>query len=229
MTSASPPSEPSATAKLWFWLVISTAPVASRRTGWLPPWWPNGSLTVARAERGGEQLVAEADAEHRHLAERARGWPRPRTPTAAGSPGPFERNTPSGSARQHLGGRGGRGHDLDVASPDEVAQDRALDAEVVGDDPAVGAVADDVYGSAHVTVATRSTPSVPGSAAAAALSVASSAVPNAPGIAPASRMWRVSRRVSMPAMPGTPWCAQERVEVAVAAPVADDGGRGRGR
>jgi hypothetical protein len=62
-----------------------------------------------------------------------------------------------------------------------------------------------VYGSSQVTVATRSTPSVPGSATAAAFSVTSSAVPKAPGIEPASRMWRVSRRVSTAAMPGTPW------------------------
>ena len=61
-----------------------------------------------------------------------------------------------------------------------------------------------VYGSAQVTVATRSTPSVPGSATAAALRATSSPAPNAPGIAPASRMWRVRRRVSTPAMPGTP-------------------------
>ena len=56
-----------------------------------------------------------------------------------------------------------------------------------------------------VTSATRSTPSVPGSAIAAAFSAVSSAVPKAPGMAPASRMWRVRRRVSMPAMPATPW------------------------
>ncbi len=59
-----------------------------------------------------------------------------------------------------------------------------------------------VYGSAVVTSATRSRPSVPPSACAAASSVSRSATPNAPGIAPAERMWRVRRRVSMPAMPG---------------------------
>ncbi len=55
-----------------------------------------------------------------------------------------------------------------------------------------------------VTSATRSTPSVPGSSRAASLRVTSSAVPKAPAMAPASRMWRVRRRVSMPVIPGTP-------------------------
>ena len=32
------------TAKPWFWLVISTIPVVRSLTGWLAPWWPNGSL-----------------------------------------------------------------------------------------------------------------------------------------------------------------------------------------
>ena len=43
---------------------------------------------------------------------------------------------------------------------------------------------------------------MPPSACAAASSVSRSATPNAPGIAPAERMWRVRRRVSIPAMPG---------------------------
>ncbi len=41
-----------------------------------------------------------------------------------------------------------------------------------------------MYGSAQVTVATRSTPSVPGSATAAAFRATSSPAPNAPGMAP---------------------------------------------
>ena len=39
-----------------------------------------------------------------------------------------------GRAGEHVGGRGRGGHDLDGAERGEVAQDRALDAEVVGDD-----------------------------------------------------------------------------------------------
>src|SRR5437773_10031815 len=34
------------TAKPWFCAVISTLPVARSFTGWLAPWWPNGSLYV---------------------------------------------------------------------------------------------------------------------------------------------------------------------------------------
>jgi hypothetical protein len=40
-----------------------------------------------------------------------------------------------GLASQDLGGRGGGGHDLDGGELAELGEDRALDAEVVGDDP----------------------------------------------------------------------------------------------
>ena len=107
-----PPRPSGATAKLWFWLVISTPPVASRRTGWLPPWWPNGSLKVVAAERRGQQLVAEADAEHGHLAEQA----------ADGLDGVGDRGGVAGAvgeehavglAGQDVGRRSCGGHDLD--------------------------------------------------------------------------------------------------------------------
>ena len=56
--------------------------------------------------------------------------------TAAGSPGPFERKTPSGLAGQDLRRGRRRRNDLDPATDaDQVAEDGALDAEVVGDDP----------------------------------------------------------------------------------------------
>ena len=58
------------TTKPWFCDVISTLPVVWSSTGWLPPWWPNDSFDGAAAEREAEDLVAEADAEHR-LAARA--------------------------------------------------------------------------------------------------------------------------------------------------------------
>ena len=86
------------------------------------------------AERPTEELVAEADAEHRHVAEQPAdgvdgvGHRRP------GRPGPLERNTPAGCASEHVGGGGRRRHHLHVEPRREVAQDRALDAEVVGDD-----------------------------------------------------------------------------------------------
>ena len=65
------PCPSSRTAKPWFWVVISTTPVRRSLTGWLAPRWPNLSLYVVQAEGQGEQLVTEADAEHRHLAEQA--------------------------------------------------------------------------------------------------------------------------------------------------------------
>ena len=105
----------------------------------------------------------------------------------------------------------------------------ALDAEVVGDDPArarrrpcrarcVVTVGDQVD-----AVGARLGHAPPPSAS------TSSAVPNAPGMAPASRRWRVSRRVSMPAMPGTPWRRRNASRSRVAAPAAAAGGPGRGR
>jgi hypothetical protein len=47
------------------------------------------------------------------------------------------------------------------------------------------------------------------SAAAASFRVLSSAVPKAHGMEPASRRWRVRRRVSTPVMAGTPWRARK--------------------
>ena len=57
----------SSTAKPWFWLVMNTRPVSRSCTGWLAPWWPNFIFTVLRAAGEAEDLVAEADAEHRHV------------------------------------------------------------------------------------------------------------------------------------------------------------------
>ena len=92
-------------------------------------------LVGVGAEREAEDLVPEADPEHRHLARPIRVPASTAPTTAAGSPGPFERNTPSGSrARTSLAGRRRR-NDLDsTTGRKKVPQDGALDAEVVGDD-----------------------------------------------------------------------------------------------
>src|SRR5205823_1657780 len=45
---------------------------------------------------------------------------------------------------------------------------------------------------------------------------ADSSVPDAPGSGPASRRWRVSGRVSMPAMPGTRWRRRNSSRLSVA-------------
>ncbi len=101
-----------------------------------------GQLLGRAAEGGGQQLVAEADAEDRDLAEQApdglgRGGHR------RGVAGAVGQEDAVGLAGQHLVGRGPGGHDLDGGQAAEVAQDRGLHAEVVGHDPA-GAVADGV-------------------------------------------------------------------------------------
>ena len=57
------------TAKPWFWLVISTRPgrqVLDRVVGAVVA---ERQLVGLEADRAAEQLVAEADAEHRHLAD----------------------------------------------------------------------------------------------------------------------------------------------------------------
>ena len=71
----------------------------------------------------------------------SRPWMAPMVPvTAAGSPGPLDRNTPSGWRASTSAARGAGRHDLDGGELAEVAEDRRLDAEVVGHDPA-GSVA----------------------------------------------------------------------------------------
>ena len=44
VTSTPSGRDVSSTAKPWFWLVISTRPVASSFTGWFAPRWPILSL-----------------------------------------------------------------------------------------------------------------------------------------------------------------------------------------
>ena len=88
----------SSTAKPWFWLEMKTRPVSRSITGWFAPWWPNFIFTV-RAP----------------AARPSSWWPRqmPKIGTPAsrnariasiayvqgsGSPGPFDRKTPSGTS-----------------------------------------------------------------------------------------------------------------------------------
>ena len=122
-----------------------------------------------------------------------------------GSPGPLERNTPSGSMARTSNADVDAGTIVTSPSPARCRMMVALmpkSKATMRRPPPVEAT---VVGASHVTVDTRSRPSVPGSTVAAAASVARSAVPKAPGMAPASRRWRVRRRVSIPAIPGTPW------------------------
>ncbi len=91
-------------------------------------------LDRAGADRPAEQLVAEADAEDRHLPSRPWIVSTPYE-DIAGSPGPLLRNTPSGSSGEDVGGACRRRHDLDGAERDEVDGDVALHPVVDRDDP----------------------------------------------------------------------------------------------
>ena len=117
-------------------LVISTAPSASRLTGWLAPRWPWCILIVLRADREAEQLVAEADAEqrlaglqqlpdHRHRVFAGRG-------RIAGAVGEEDA---VGLVRHDLvEARGGGHHGDPRAGVGEVAEDVVLGAVVDRDD-----------------------------------------------------------------------------------------------
>jgi hypothetical protein len=147
-------------------------------------------LVGAPPEGQPEQLVPEADPED--------GDP----VNGAGSPGPLERNTPWGSMASTSLAEVDAGTMVKVASslnwrtmvsftPKSNTTTRA------GPWPRV-------MGSPIVTSLTRSRPVVEGAWAAARMSACSPVVPIAHGSAPASRTWRVSRRVSTPVMAGTP-------------------------
>ncbi len=123
--------------------------------------------------------------------------------TAAGSPGPLLRNTPSGRRASPSPAGVDPGTTSTVAISD--SSRRIDDLMPKSYATTRRAPPGTRYGDAVVTSLTRSRPSVPGSASAAAFRVVSSVVPKAAGMAPASRMCRVRRRVSTPAMPGTPW------------------------
>ena len=90
-------------------------------------------LVGVEAERAPEDLVPEADAEQRHVAEQ-RAHVVGRVGDGRGVAGPVGEEHAVGIAGQHL--RRGRvgGHDVDRAAVrEQVGEDGALDAEVVGD------------------------------------------------------------------------------------------------
>ena len=88
-------------------------------------------------QRQAEKLVAEADAEDRHS---PRATPRrfaPPRSRAAGSPGPLERKTPSGSCARTSAARRRAGHRQDRGAPaPQLFVDGALHPVVEGDDAA---------------------------------------------------------------------------------------------
>ena len=92
-----PSSEPSSTTKPWFWLVISIRPEAWSRTGWLAPRWPNLSFHVSAPAASANSWWPRQMPKIGTLSSRPRMVSMAYV-TAAGSPGPLLRNTPSGSS-----------------------------------------------------------------------------------------------------------------------------------
>ena len=162
-----------------------------------------GELVGRGAEGGGQQLVAKADPEHRHRPCAARARISSMTPgRAAGSPGPLERKIAVGLEGQDLVGGGGRrnhGHRGQLA---ELAQHGLLDAEVVGHHP-VRPVAPGEGGRSWSRRHQVDAVGGRGGAGRGHQVRLGRAVPKAQGMDPGSRRWRVSRRVSMPVIPGT--------------------------
>ena len=190
-------------------------------------------LVGPAAEREGEQLVAEADAEQRHPAQELRGSSPGRRRPRPGRPARWRPRRPRASSARIAAApaSGGTTDDLG-AGADEVAQDRALGAAVDHDDDAArrpGGSGDGACGwrrratarapARHASVSVRATsrvrsqPSVPRAARdqlaqLAALGLARR-TPARPGSAPFSRRWSTSARVSNPHPTGTP-CASSR-------------------
>ena len=85
------------TAKPWFWLVISTLPVSEVLDGLVAAAVAELELVGAAADGEAEELVAEADAEDRQLGRDQLADAVDAYSSGAGSPGPFDRKTPSGA------------------------------------------------------------------------------------------------------------------------------------
>ena len=172
--------------------------------------------------------MSEADAEDRRLADqfahlRASGPSR-----GSGSPGPFDRNTPSGLQRQHIFGccvcRNNR-HAR--ARLHQLPQDVPLDAEVIGDHVQIGLPAHLRFARTANTGSTplvplialgvvetrlaRSRPAIEGEFRARSTSSAGSppTVDNTPRMTPRVRRWRTRRRVSISLMIGTSYCVRK--------------------
>ncbi len=178
-----------------------------------------------RADGEAEHLVAEANAEDRRAAARAAPWivGTAYLPVSAGSPGPLERNTPSGFSARISSAEVVAGTTV-TAQPQiaEQPQNVALDAVIDGDDAIPGRLAaghsrlrassssgPSRSAAPTVTEGTRSMPSMPGQALASASSAARSNSPagswamTALGM-PSRRIIAVSARVSIPVRPMIP-------------------------
>ena len=99
-----------------------------------------GQLDRRAAEGRGQQLMAQADAEHGNRRAEQPGDDVRGCVDARWIPWSVGEEDAVGLAGQRFLGRGRRRHDVDRSERGEVAQDRALDAIVVGDDAARRAV-----------------------------------------------------------------------------------------
>ena len=202
-----------ATAKPWLWLVICTRPVRQVLDRLVHPAVPEAELVGAQAERPAQDLAAQADAEHRRRRGPARRGSRPpRSQAAAGSPGPLEKNTPSGrAARISSAVTGRREHGDLAAAPGHGPRRGGLDAQVHGRDPVADRRA---VRRGHRVGGGRG--HLPGQVGAGHLRAGQDplaergrvgpvpvAIPAR--IAPRSRRCRVSARVPVIAMPVMPW------------------------
>ena len=168
-------------------------------------------LVRAEAERAAEDLVAEADAEQRQPASSTPACSATASSAVAGSPGPLEKNTPSGSSASTSSA-------VAVAGSTCTSMPRSamrcgvmrLDAEVDGGDgePLLADRGDDVRlagGDLARTGPRRPSRALPARARAAPRRPRPRSPEKMPTrIAPRSRRCRVSARVSMPLMPTTP-------------------------
>ena len=117
----------SSTAKPWFWLVMNTRPVSRSCTGWFAPWWPNFIFMVLRAAGEAQQLVAEADAERRHVRVHERADRLDGVVARLRIARTVRQEHAIGLERQHFFGRGlRRHHGHAAAAVGEHAQDVAL-------------------------------------------------------------------------------------------------------
>ena len=155
-----------------------------------------------------------------------------RTSTAAGSPGPFDRNTPSGSRASTSAAAVVRRARPRPGSPRATSWSRIerLMPKSYATTKRLASSGPTVYGSVVVTSATRSRPSVPPSACAAASSVSRSATPNAPGHrAGVADVTGQAAGVDAGDPGDARGGARKPVEVFGRAPVRRAGARGRGR
>ena len=134
-------SEPASTANPWFCAVISTRPVSRSFTGWFPPRCPNLSLNVRPPSASASTWWPRQMPNSRQPGVEERAHVRDDAGSAAGSPGPLLRKTPSGRAAStsRAGVAAGKTRTR-AAVRGEAPEDVPLHAEVVGGDerPAAG-------------------------------------------------------------------------------------------